>query len=82
MVLELEGARYKGQGFVIQHHQDLAKLRQLFGPGKHYDQIASGMDSDHIRSSASPVLRAKWGNDSVLVGVAFGPRPGGVLHKT
>ena len=61
MVLELEGVRYEGRGFVIQRHQDLARLRQLFGPGKHYDQIANGMDKDHIKNSASPVLRAQSG---------------------
>lgn len=61
MVLELGGARYEGRGFVIQRHQDLAKLRQLYGPGKHYDRIASGLDRDHLKSSASPVLRAKNG---------------------
>ena len=61
MVLELEGVRYEGRGFVIQRHQDIAQLRQLFGLGKHYDQIASGMDKDHIKNSASPVLRAQSG---------------------
>lgn len=82
MVLELEGARYEGRGFVIQHHQDLAKLRQLFGPGKHYDQIASGMNSDHVKHSASPVLRAQSGETiRCLLAWSSGQSPAGVCTK-
>jgi hypothetical protein len=82
MVLELEGVRYEGRGFVILHHQDLAKLRQLFGPGKHHDQIASGMDSDHIRNSASPVLRAQSGETiRCLLAWRSGQGPAGVCIK-
>lgn len=82
MVLELEGARYEGRGFVIQHSQDLAKLRKLFGPGKHYDQIASGMDSDHKRSSASPVLRAPNGETiRCLLAWRSGQGPAGFCTK-
>ncbi|MGB4064061.1 MAG: hypothetical protein WBK19_09580 [Azonexus sp.] len=82
MVLELEGARYEGRGFVIQHHQDLAELRKLFGPGKHYDRITSGMDSDHIRSSASPVLHAKNGEAlRCLLAWSSGQSPAGVCTK-
>lgn len=82
MVLELEGARYEGRGFVIQHHQDLAKLRQLFGPGKHYDQITSGMDSDHIKNSASPVLRSQSGETiQCLLAWSSGQSPAGVCTK-
>lgn len=83
MVLELEGARYEGRGFVIQHHQDLAKLRKLFGPGKHYDRITSGMDRDHIKSSASPVLRAPNGETlRCLLAWSSGQGPAGVCTKT
>lgn len=82
MVLELEGARYEGQGFVIQNHQDLAKLRQLFGPGKHYDQIVSGMNSDHIKHSASPVLRSQSGETiRCLLAWSSGQSPAGVCTK-
>ena len=82
MVLELEGARYEGRGFVIQHHQDLAKVRQLFGPGKHYDQIFSGMDRDHIRSSASPVLRTQNGETiRCLLAWRSGQAPSGFCTK-
>ena len=82
MVLELEGARYEGRGFVIQHHQDLAKLRQLFGPGKHYDQITNGMDSDHIKNSASPVLRSQSGETiRCLLAWSSGQSPAGVCMK-
>lgn len=82
MVLELEGVRYEGRGFVIRHHQDLAKLRQLFGPGKHYDQIANGMDSDHVRNSASPVLSTESGETiSCLLAWRSGQSPAGVCTK-
>lgn len=82
MVLELEGARYEGRGFVIQHHQDLAKLRKLFGPGKHYDRITSGMDRDHIKSSASPVLRTQSGETlRCLLAWSSGQGPAGVCTK-
>ena len=82
MVLEIEGARYEGRGFVIQHHQDLAKLRQLFGPGKHYDRITSGMDKDHIKNSASPVLRSQ-SRETILCLLAWssGQSPAGVCTK-
>jgi hypothetical protein len=82
MVLELEGARYEGRGFVIQHHQDLAKLRQFFGPGKHYDQITNGMDSDHIKNSASPALRSQSGETiRCLLAWSSGQSPAGVCMK-
>lgn len=83
MVLEIEGARYEGRGFVIQHHQDLAKLRQLFGPGKHYDRITSGMDSDHIKNSASPILRSQSGETILcLLAWSSGQSPAGVCTKS
>jgi len=83
MVLELEGARYEGQGFVIQQQQDLAKLRKLFGPGKHYDRITSGMDRDHIKNSASPVLRSQSGETILcLLAWSSGQSPAGVCTKS
>ena len=82
MVLELEGARYEGRGFVIRQYQDIAQLRQLFGLGKHYDQIASGMDKDHIKNSASPVLRAQSGETiRCLLAWSAGQGPAGVCTK-
>lgn len=83
MVLEIEGARYEGRGFVIQQQQDLAKLRQLFGPGKHYDRITSGMDRDHIKNSASPVLRSQSGETILcLLAWSSGQSPAGVCTKS
>lgn len=83
MVLELEGARYEGRGFVIQQFQDIAQLRKLYGFGKHYDQIVSGMDRDHIKNSASPVLRAQSGETirCLLVWEA-GQGPAGVCTRS
>ena len=82
MVLELEGARYEGRGFVIQQFQDIAQLRKLYGFGKHYDQIVSGMDRDHIKNSASPVLRAQSGETiRCLLAWSAGQGPAGVCTK-
>ncbi|ACV37802.1 hypothetical protein CAP2UW1_4677 (plasmid) [Candidatus Accumulibacter phosphatis clade IIA str. UW-1] len=83
MVLELEGARYEGRGFEIRRHQDLAEMRKLYGPGKHYDRIASGVDRDHLRSSASPVLRAPNG-ETIRCLLTWGPGqdPAGVCTKS
>lgn len=61
MVLEIDGTRYEGKGFTIKRSQNLSELRRMYGLGKHYDQITSGMDSDHFSYSATPELRASNG---------------------
>lgn len=61
MVLDINGTRYEGRGFAIKRSQDLSELRKMFGPGKHYDQITSGMDTDHLIYSANPELRSSSG---------------------
>lgn len=61
MVLEFRGVRFEARGFAIERNQNLAELRRHYGPGKHYDQIFSGMDTDHYLYSAQPVLRAGSG---------------------
>ena len=61
MVLELRGVRFGAKGFAIERKLDLAELRRLYGPGKHYDRIFSGLDTDHYVYSAEPVLRAANG---------------------
>ncbi len=58
MVVELRGVRFEALGFAIERKQNLAELRRLYGTGKHYDRIFSGMDTDHYVYSAQPVLRA------------------------
>jgi len=58
MVLKFEGQSFKASGFVIKRKQDLADLKRQFGPSKHYDQIFSGLDTDHFVYSAEPLLRA------------------------
>lgn len=58
MVLEFRGVRFEARGFTIERTQNLAALRQRYGAGKHYDQVFSGMDTDHYVYSAQPVLRA------------------------
>lgn len=61
MVLEFEGQRFEANGFVIERKQNLAELRRQYGSGKHYDQIFSGLDTDHYVYSAEPKLRAENG---------------------
>lgn len=61
MVLDINGARYEGRGFAIKRWQNMSELRKMFGPGKHYDQINSGMDTYHITYSAAPELRSENG---------------------
>ncbi len=61
MVLELRGVRFEAQGFAIGRKQNHAELRRLYGQGKHYDRIFSGLDTDHYVYSAEPVLRAANG---------------------
>jgi len=64
MILEFKGTRFEVRGFAIQRSQNLAELRRLYGSGKHYDQIFSGLDIDHYVYSAQPELRA--GNGAAL----------------
>lgn len=61
MVLEYRGARFEARGFTIERNQNLVELRRSYGPGKHYDRIFSGLDTDHYSYSAQPVLRADHG---------------------
>ncbi len=61
MVLEFSGTRFEASGFAIQRNQNLAELRKKYYPGRHYDQIFSGLDTDHYEYSAQPILRAKNG---------------------
>jgi len=61
MDLEFRGVRFEARGFAIERNQNLAELRRRHGFGKHYDQIFSGMDTDHFLYSAQPVLRADNG---------------------
>jgi hypothetical protein len=61
MVMEFAGKQFDGEGFEIRRTQDLAELRRRYGPGRHYDQIRSGVDSDHYIYSAEPELRAADG---------------------
>ena len=63
MVLEFRGTRFEASGFAIQRSQNLAQLRRCY-PGKHYDRIFSGLDTDHYMYTAQPELRA--GNGATL----------------
>ena len=64
MVLEFEGTRFEAHGFAISRIQNLAELRRQYFPGKHYERIFSGMDTDHYVYTAEPELRA--GNGTAL----------------
>jgi len=61
MALEFRGTRFEASGFAIQRNQNLAELRRKYYPGKHYDRIFSGLDSDHYLYSAQPELRSSSG---------------------
>jgi hypothetical protein len=74
MVMEYRGARFEARGFAIMRTQNVEELRRIHGPGKHYDRIFSGLDTDHYLYSAQPVLRAN--NGEILQCVA-GWRAGG-----
>lgn len=58
MILEFGGKRFEASGFAIHQNQNLAELRRRYGPGRHYDQILSGTDTDHYVYSAQPELRS------------------------
>ncbi|WP_145769065.1 hypothetical protein [Denitratisoma oestradiolicum] len=61
MALEFRGTRLEASGFAIQRNQNLAELRRKYYPGKHYDRIFSGLDSDHYVYTAQPELRSSNG---------------------
>lgn len=61
MALDFEGKRFEARGFVIRRDQNLTELRRLYGYGKHYDQILSRLDTDHLVYSAMPTLRSHDG---------------------
>lgn len=61
MMLEFDGIRFEARGFAINSKQNLAELRRRYGPGRHYDRIFSGADTDHFEYLAEPVLRAENG---------------------
>ena len=63
IVLEFQGTRFEASGFAIQRSQNLAELRRKY-PGKHYQRIFSGLDTDHYVYTAEPELRA--GNGAIL----------------
>jgi hypothetical protein len=79
MSIEFDGTVYEGRGFVIEKGQDLGELRSTHGPGKHYDQIVSGQDRQHLRYSATPVLKAPDGR-TMKCDMRWAPRsePSGV----
>ena len=61
MALEFRDTRFEASGFVIQRNQNLGELRRKYYPGKHYDRIFSGLDTDHYVYTAQPELRSGTG---------------------
>lgn len=83
MVLDVAGVMYEGRGFAIKRWQNLSELRKGLGPGKHYDQIVSGMDTDHVTYSAAPELRSENGDViQCLFSWKAGREPSGICTKT
>lgn len=64
MVLEFAGTRFEAHGFAINRNQNLAELRRRYYPGRHYERIFSGLDTDHYVYTAEPELRT--GNGAAL----------------
>ena len=56
LIVDVAGVRYQSKGFQIAKRQSLTELRRALGAGKHFDQIASGQDSEHLEYFASPEL--------------------------
>lgn len=56
LIVDIAGDRYQSKGFQISKRQSLTELRRTLGSGKHFDQIASGQDSEHLEYFASPEL--------------------------
>lgn len=65
MALEFRGTRFAARGFAIERNQNLAELKRSYGiDRKHWDRIASGLDTDHFVYAAKPELVA--GNGATL----------------
>lgn len=65
MALEFRGIRFEARGFAIERNQNLAELKRSYGiDRKHWDRIASGLDTDHFVYAAKPELLA--GNGATL----------------
>lgn len=65
LVLESSGRRYEAVGFEIRSSQNWTELRKrYYGTNpKHWDQITSGLDTDHKIYEATPVLKAQDGSE-------------------
>lgn len=65
MATEFRGTRFEARGFAIERNQNLAELKRRYGINrKHWDRIASGLDTDHVVYAAKPELVA--GNGATL----------------
>lgn len=65
MALEFRGTRFEARGFAIERDQNLVQLQRRYGiDRKHWDRIASGLDTDHFVYAAQPELRS--GNGATL----------------
>lgn len=62
LIVEIAGDRYESKGFQISKRQSLTELRRTLGAGKHFDQIVSGQDRDHLEHFASPELVSDSGS--------------------
>lgn len=56
LIVDVADVRYQSKEFQISKRQSLTELRSTLGSGKHYDQIVSGQDKDHIEYFAAPEL--------------------------
>jgi hypothetical protein len=78
MVLVYRGTHFEARDFAIARNQNLVELKRLYSSGKHYDQIFSGLDTDHYLYSAQPVLSADNGTSlRCMVAWRAGDSPAG-----
>lgn len=65
MALEFRGIRFEARGFAIERNQNLAEFKRSYGiDRKHWDRIASGLDTDDFVYAVKPELLA--GNGTTL----------------
>src|SRR3990167_6375194 len=65
LVLEAQNRRYEARGFAVERQTNLAALRKrYYGVNtKHWDQIFSGLDTDHVDHSIETIAKSTEGHE-------------------
>jgi len=65
LVLKALDRSYEARGFAVKRHTHLAELRKRYGAhGKHWMQIFSGLDTDHVTYSVETIAKSSDGNEA------------------